>query len=91
MKEVFYFLQWQWRKFEFWQKMFILAMAFVGASTTAPDPYDKWLGLCGAFIVLFFFAKWLFWDGTKQAWNSYQEEKNKVVRILAAEDERTIK
>jgi len=91
MKEVFYFLQWQWRRFEFWQKMFILAAGLAGSSTTAPEPYDRWLGVSGAAIILFFFAKWAIWDGVRSAWANYQEEKDKVIRILSAEDERRVK
>lgn len=91
MKEIFYFLQWQWRKFEFWQKCFIFAMALIGAGSTAPDTWRGYLLGVGSAIILLFFFKWVFWDGVKQAWNNYQEEKDKVMRILAAEHERESK
>lgn len=91
MKEVWYFLQWQWRQFEFWQKCWIFAMGLVGAGLTAsPERRMYFIGAGGA-IFLLFMLKWVFWDGTKQAWNNYQEEKNKVIRILAAEEERSVK
>jgi hypothetical protein len=91
MKEVFYFLQWQWRRFEFWQKSWIFAMALIGAGTTAPDTWRLYLLGAGSAIILAFMAKWIFWDGVKSAWNNYQEEKDKVIRILAAEGERESK
>lgn len=85
MKEVFYFLQWQWRKFEFWQKCWIFAMLFVGGGTTAPDAWRPYLLGLGGAIILGFMFKWVFWDGVKNSWRDYQEEKDKVIRILAAE------
>lgn len=91
MKEVFYFLQWQWRKFEFWQKSFIFAMFLLGCSVTAPDAWRMYFWGAGMAVVLVFMLKWIIWDGVKSSWRNYQEEKDKVIRILAAEDERNIK
>lgn len=91
MKEIMYFLQWQWRQFEFWQKMYMLAAALAGASVSASAPYDRWLGVTAFSIVMFYFLKWIIWDGVRSAWNNYQEEKDKVIRILAAEEERRVK
>lgn len=83
MKEVFYFLQWQWRKFEFWQKGWIIAAFVFGAGVVASDPYRRYL-IVGPMIFFCVYAlKWVFWDGVKDAWLRYQKEKREVVDILS--------
>jgi hypothetical protein len=86
MKELFYFLQWQWRKFELWQKCWIFAMAFVGGGLTAPDTWRIYLIGTGGSIIMFFMLKWTFWDGIQNAWRKYQEEKQQVVDIMSGKE-----
>jgi len=82
MKEIFYFLQWQWRRFETWQRFFILAMFLIGCAFTAPDAAKMYFYLTGMAIIGGYMLKWSIWDGTRNAWKKYQEEKQKVVDIL---------
>ena len=82
MKEIFYFLQWQWRRFETWQRFFILAMFLLGCAVTAPESLRVYFYMSGMIIISGFFLKWAVWDGTRAAWKRYQEEKQKVVDIL---------
>lgn len=86
MKEVIYFLQWQWRRFELWQKSFIFAMFLVGCSATAPDQWRYYLLMAGSSVVFGFMLKWMIWDGVKSAWRKYQEEKQQVVDIMSGKE-----
>lgn len=83
MKEIFYFLQWQWRQFETWQKIWLVAAVFLGAgvTTSSATMQNIFFGIAAS-VYGFFILKWVFWDGTKSAWNSYQQEKQQVVDIM---------
>ena len=75
MKEVLLFVKWQWNKWEFWQKCFVVSSAFFGAGLTATPPYSHYLFAVPAIVVFGFMTKWMLWDGTKNAWDSYKKEK----------------
>ena len=83
MKEVFYFLLWQWRKWEFWQKGWIVACFVFGAGLGSSHPYRVYL--IGAPLIFFctYALKWMFWDGVRDSWLRYQKEKRQVVDILS--------
>lgn len=85
MKEVIYFLQWQWKRFETWQRWFLFAMFLLGCSLAVPEDIRSYFYLSGMFIVIGFSVKWIVWDGTKSAWQNYQNEKQKVMEILKDE------
>ncbi len=91
MKEIFYFLQWQWRRFELWQRCFFVAMLGMLGSMAVPEDMRIYLYLPSVLVVLGFMLKWMLWDGIRNAWARYQEEKDQVIRILAAEHERNSK
>jgi len=82
MKEILYFLRWQWKRFETWQRFFILAMFLIGCAFTAPQSFRVYFYMSGLIIIAGFTLKWAIWDGTRNAWKRYQEEKQKVIDIL---------
>ena len=83
MKEIFYFLQWQWRKFELWQKAWLFgAMLFGAGLTTSNDNTRSIFFSIALGIYAVCICKWVFWDGISMAWNSYQKEKQQVVDIM---------
>jgi hypothetical protein len=82
MKKILNFLQWQWQRFETWQKCWMLAAFLMGASVSASEPYKIYLLGAGGAIILGFWLKWAIWDGTRNAWASYNEEQEKIVNIM---------
>lgn len=75
MKELLDFIKWQWSRWEFWQKCYIVGAFFAGAGVFAPRPYDFYL-LGIPMIVLFVWCgKWMVWDQVKSSWDKYQTEK----------------
>jgi Sec-independent protein secretion pathway component TatC len=83
MKEVFYFLLWQWRKWEFWQKGWIVCAFVFGAGVSAPEPYKPYLMGAPLLFVFSYMLKWMFWDSVRDSWLRYQKEKRQVVDILS--------
>jgi Sec-independent protein secretion pathway component TatC len=78
VKEVLKFIRWQWRKWETWQKGYIIGAFFMGAGVVAPNPYDLYL-LAIPMIVLFVHcSKWMVWDQVKASWNKYKTEKQEL-------------
>jgi hypothetical protein len=82
MQELINFIKWQWNKWEFWQKSFIVSAAFFGAGITAKVPYSIYLLAIPALCTFGFMTKWLIWDGTKAAWNSYKKEKAELFKTI---------
>ena len=83
MKEVFYFLQWQWRKWEFWQKGWIVC-AFLFGMGLGMEGSMRPIFLGGPLLFIFsYMLKWMFWDSVRDSWLRYQKEKRQVVDILS--------
>jgi hypothetical protein len=76
------FIQWQWNKFEIWQKCFIFSSFFFGAAVVADPPYAFYLTLVPMVIVFGFMFKWFFIEPTVKAWNKYQEEKTQLFATI---------
>ena len=82
MKELISFIKWQWNKWEFWQKSFIVSAAFFGAGVTAPSPYSYYLLMIPTSVTLFWMLKWVIWDGTRTAWLNYKKEKANLFNTI---------
>lgn len=82
MREIWNFLAWQWRKFEFWQKCFIFSSFFFGAALVADPPWTFYFSLVPMIVVGSFLFKWAVIDGTRSAWQRYQAEKMKLLKII---------
>ena len=78
MKDILQFISWQWRKWEIWQKGFIIGSFFAGAGVFAPKPYDVYLFAIPMIVMFFWTSKWLVWDGLMASWNKYQTEKREL-------------
>jgi hypothetical protein len=82
MKKILNFLQWQWKQLEVWQKCWMLASFLIGAGVGASEPYNRYLLLSGAAIILGFMLKWAIWDSIRNSWTRYNEEQEKIVSML---------
>lgn len=80
--KIWYFMQWQWRQFETWQRFWLLAMFLGGCAFTAPDHYKAYFILAAGAIVLSFVLKWIFYDGVMNAWHKFNQEQEKMVDIM---------
>jgi len=86
MIEILRFLQWQCRRFEFWQLCFIFSIMLTLTSMAVPQPYSVWMNIGGLLIIIAFFSKWLLWDGIRGAWQRYKEERNKLLTTIRESD-----
>ena len=78
IKDIINFVQWQWRKFEFWQKCFICSSFFFGAAVVSEPPYTFYLSIVPMVVVFSYMTKWMIWDAAKASWKKYQEEKKNL-------------
>jgi hypothetical protein len=86
MKEILGFIAWQWRKWELWQRIFIVSMiVFVGA-ILLPDPYDVYVVLALMFVMLGWTFKWAVWDNVHANWQKYKQERNQLLQIIKDSD-----
>lgn len=86
MKEFSGFLKWQWQKFEFWQKCFIISSFFVGCSIFAPQPFARWLFIVPMLVVTAFMIKWVVWDGFRSGWEKYKQDRNSLLTTIKESD-----
>ncbi len=86
MKEIVGFLKWQWNKFEFWPKCFVVSSSFIGASIVAPEPVNRWLFAVPMIVVFGFTTKWFVWDGVKASWQKYKEDRNSLLTTIKESD-----
>ena len=86
MKEIFGFIAWQWRKWELWQRIFIVSMTvFVGA-VFLPEPYDIYVVSALMFATLGWTFKWAVWDNLKVSWQKYKQERNQLFKTIKDSD-----
>ena len=87
MKEIVNFLKWQWQKFEFWQKCFVISSFFMGAGIAAPESVRHLLLAVPLIVVFGFMTKWFIWDGIHSSWVKYKEERNSLLTTIKQSDQ----
>ena len=82
--KVWYFLQWQWRQFDAWQKWWMLGMFFLGAGIGAESGSTHERVFYGIALVILAggMLKMVFWDGIKNQWIRFNQEQEEIVRII---------
>lgn len=80
--KIWSFIKWRWGKFEIWQKWYIASMLLVGAAIPTPAPYDRYLFLTGFGVILFFLAKFMFWDSIRDSYREYEKEKQNLIKLI---------
>ena len=86
MKEVFGFIAWQWRRWELWQRLFIVNMIVFAGSVMLPEPYDVYAVSALMFVLLGWTFKWAVWDNLKASWAKYREERNRLFKTIKDSD-----
>jgi len=86
MKEILGFIAWQWRKWELWQRLFIVSMIVFAGAILLPDPYDVYVVLVLMGVMLAWTFKWAVWDNLRANWQKYREERNRLFKIIKDSD-----
>ena len=68
-------LRWQWRKWETWQKVWMVGFFFFGAGVNAEQPFKTVLWAIPAGIFFFYLGKWWIWEPIKESYENYQKER----------------
>lgn len=97
MKEQLYFIKWCGRKFvasvKSWDRWMWAWMAtcFFASAWANAEKGSEWENICKYVLTALIIAYWLcyavIYTGVKKAWQSYQEEKQKVINILGEKNE----
>ena len=82
MKEILEFISWQWRKWEIWQKGYIIGAFFLGAGVVAPRPYNMYLFAIPMIILFLWCSKWMIWYQLKDSWIKYKTEKQELFTTI---------
>ena len=86
MKEILGFIQWQWRRWELWQKIFIVSMSVFVVAVMLPNPYDVYVVLALMFAMLGWTFKWAVWDNLQASWLKYKQERNRLFNTIKDSD-----
>ena len=68
-------LRWQWRKWETWQKFWIVGFFFFGAGVSASEEYKPYVFAIPVSIFFFYTGKWWVWEPIKESYENYQKER----------------
>lgn len=84
--EILKFVKWQWNKFEFWQKTFLLSVFLMIVSLFFDHP-NNFLIIAAAFsIVTFWTFKWFVVDVLVKNYYAYQKEKSSLFERIKESD-----
>lgn len=87
MKELIRFVSWRWRKFETWQKYYIVGFHFFIAGVLSPSPWRYILLSVPATIIITLFFKWWIWDQIQNSWQEYKKEKQSLFETIKTSDQ----
>ncbi len=88
IRELFGWIRWVWLRQETWQKLWIVAMFFMGMSISA-EGWAKLVILAVPVCIFgFYLTKWMVWDVFKSSWTKYKEERNSLLTTIKTSDER---
>jgi hypothetical protein len=82
--KLWYFLQWQWRQFETWQKWWMVGMFSFGFGLAAKSGSTQEMVAYAIAAVIMGggFLKAMVWDNIRNQWQLFNKEQEQVVDIL---------
>jgi hypothetical protein len=82
MKDIYYFLSWQWKRWEIWKKWFVFCFLLIPTGILLPREYSIYpIGLAVT-IYAFWLLKWLIWDGVKESYGEYRSEQVGIIKKM---------
>lgn len=88
MKEFIGWLRWSWGRQERWQKLWLIAMFFMGMSWNAEGWAKVALLAVPAAVFGFYITKWCVWDVFHASWTKYKQHRNELLTTIKRSDER---
>lgn len=80
------FVKWQWNKFEFWQKTFLISILLMFSSLFFDPPNNFLIIMAGFSIVTFWTVKWFVFDVLVKSYSSFQKEKATLFEKIKESD-----
>ena len=86
MREFFGWVKWVWNKQERWQKLWLVAMFFMGAGAGAEGTEQLVLWSIPTAIFGFYITKWAVWDAFQASWAKYKQDRNSLLTTIKTSD-----
>jgi hypothetical protein len=86
MREFFGWIRWVWTKQETWQKLWIMAMFFMGMALAAEGWAKVILATVPVCVFSFYLTKWMVWDVFQASWAKYREHRNELLTTIKTSD-----
>lgn len=85
MKEVILFIKWQWKRWELWQRCYIVGAFFFGVGLGLPSPYRNYVMVVPVVMLFLAIAKWFMIDPIRSSWEKYKKEKSGLFEVIKGE------
>lgn len=86
IKEFFGWLSWVWRNWETWQKLWVVALFFIGMSLGLEGTARNVVIIIPITIFGYFMFKWAVVDTFKSSWTKYREHRNELLTTIKNSD-----
>ncbi len=84
--QILKFLQWQWQRWELWQRVYIISFLVFALNFVTDDPWRTWIMISVISVWLSFALKWLIWDRVRDSWQTYQKERLELFERIRDSD-----
>ena len=82
MKEIWLFIKWQYSRFEFWQKVFIVNSFAMGFTAFRSDEVSRTIFYITLFVPFLAMIKWFVIDQMIASWNKFKKEKAELFTTI---------
>lgn len=79
-------MQWVWQRQERWQKLWIMAMFFMGMGWGAEGVARVIIMSVPVAIFGFYLTKWMVWDVFQASWAKYKQDRNSLLTTIKTSD-----
>ena len=88
--EFFRWVRWVWQRQERWQKLWIVAMFFMGMGWAA-EGWAKYIIMSVPVLIFgFYTTKWMVWDTFQASWTKYKQDRNSLLTTIKESDKERV-
>jgi hypothetical protein len=85
MSDFLMFVQWQWRRFDWGERLIILSFIPIVASPFIDKPWGDYLWTAGVGICLAVATKWIIWDRVAESYAKYKKQRDGLFNEIRGE------
>lgn len=84
--EFFRWMRWVWSRQERWQKLWVVAMFFMGMGLAAEGWAKLVIMSVPVAIFGYYLTKWMVWDVFHSSWAKYKQDRNQLLTTIKTSD-----